>query len=333
MFYTLLVPKDCGDPVFRLTSTACNQTEYYLTVYTILLGDFGRFEREDFTSVFSVLLIVLFTFMVVVILLNVLIAIVGDSHERCLLRSERLFGRARVVLLAELVSFQSLFMSRDNLHPSDSSNFTRSSFYDNYCLKVPKWCHSRSKGGKVFLCFSVIVWIAWATWDLSFSLSTSSQAYLNYSIVAVVINALLLYGIVQFLRMGAGDDKGNGGNSLTQTLAMWYDKSVQNTMRRLLGTSADRLLTSKSNALDHEWKGRLHHLQKEMHRISSESAARAKSEWETFEQAQRESETRLRGELAAVMEQVRASETRMNNKIDSIQDSIHILIEVLQHVK
>ena len=51
---------------------------------------------------------VVYSFMVVVVLLNVLIALASDSYEKCLVRSQYLFGRARVMLIAELVSFQNL---------------------------------------------------------------------------------------------------------------------------------------------------------------------------------------------------------------------------------
>lgn len=50
-----------------------------LKVYAILLGDFGLFNRDSFASVFSVCLVVLYTFMVVLVLLNVLIAVASDS--------------------------------------------------------------------------------------------------------------------------------------------------------------------------------------------------------------------------------------------------------------
>lgn len=59
--------------------TQCSQSEYYLKVYAILLGDFGLFEREHFTSALSIFLAVLYTFMVVLVLLNVLIAVASDS--------------------------------------------------------------------------------------------------------------------------------------------------------------------------------------------------------------------------------------------------------------
>jgi hypothetical protein len=48
-------------------------------VYAIFLGDFGLFQRDNFTSSFSVVLAVFYTFLVVLVLLNVLIAVASDS--------------------------------------------------------------------------------------------------------------------------------------------------------------------------------------------------------------------------------------------------------------
>lgn len=72
MFYTLLIPASCASQDGAGDDRQCKPSEYYLSVYAILLGDFGAFEREDFTTKFSVLLIVFFSFMVVIVLLNVL---------------------------------------------------------------------------------------------------------------------------------------------------------------------------------------------------------------------------------------------------------------------
>lgn len=118
MFFTLMAPPTCatGD----LSGRQCQQSEYLLSVYTILLGDFGLFSRDDFASNFSVLLVVVYSFLVTVVLLNVLIAIASDSYEKCLLKSQKLFGRARVMLIAELASFQSLLRRTDS--DSDSLN-------------------------------------------------------------------------------------------------------------------------------------------------------------------------------------------------------------------
>ena len=79
MFFTLLAPTECMHDESLQESKECNQSEYYLKVYAILLGDFGLFERESFNSVFSLFLVILYTFMVVLVLLNVLIAVASDS--------------------------------------------------------------------------------------------------------------------------------------------------------------------------------------------------------------------------------------------------------------
>merc|ERR1712032_1108493 len=67
--------------------------------YYILLGEF---EMTNVTIDGKFAFFFVFTFFVIIILLNVLIAIVGDSYEKSLIHSEKLFGRARVETVAEL---------------------------------------------------------------------------------------------------------------------------------------------------------------------------------------------------------------------------------------
>jgi hypothetical protein len=69
MFFTLLVPASCATKD-ETEPFVCKPAEYYLKTYTILLGDFGTFERESFQAWFSVFLVVFFSFMVVVVLLS-----------------------------------------------------------------------------------------------------------------------------------------------------------------------------------------------------------------------------------------------------------------------
>jgi len=87
MFFTVLSPQYCSAPsADGANLRECTPSEYYLSVYAILLGDFGTFEREHFTTAFSVVLVILFSFIVVLVLLNVLIAVASDSYEKCLIR-------------------------------------------------------------------------------------------------------------------------------------------------------------------------------------------------------------------------------------------------------
>ncbi len=156
MVYTILIPSQCASNGSGLDATVCGSAEYYLKTYTILLGDFGGFERDDFPTAFSLILICIFSFMVVIVLLNVLIAIVSDSYEKCLIRSQSLFGRARVLLIAELFSFESLLRTSSNRNDQDPP----ASIYS-------KWWygtfgnHGWSRATTIFFALSGIVVITW----------------------------------------------------------------------------------------------------------------------------------------------------------------------------
>ena len=156
MFFTLMAPPQCATG--ELQGRQCQQSEYLLSVYSILLGDFGIFTREDFASGFSVLLVVLYSFLVTVVLLNVLIAIASDSYEKCLLKSKKLFGRARVMLIAELASFQSLLRRTDQDAYSQESPKTG--------IVYSKWWTSSglsrhwSRGSVLFFSLSMVVTVS-----------------------------------------------------------------------------------------------------------------------------------------------------------------------------
>jgi hypothetical protein len=71
----------------------------YLRVYALLLGEFNLESYRATRGLTA--LFVIFTVVGVVILLNVLIAVIGDSYERAKTRSAKLFGRARVTFVAQ----------------------------------------------------------------------------------------------------------------------------------------------------------------------------------------------------------------------------------------
>lgn len=157
MFFTLMAPPTCATG--EVTGRQCQQSEYLLSVYTILLGDFGIFEREDFVSGVSVFLVVLYSFLVTVVLLNVLIAIASDSYEKCLLKSQKLFGRARVMLIAELASFQSLLRRRDQDAESTESPRAKGIVYSKWWTSSGL-SHSWSRGSILFFWLSMIVTVS-----------------------------------------------------------------------------------------------------------------------------------------------------------------------------
>jgi hypothetical protein len=85
------------------TNPFCDAKKGYLYVYTML---FGEFDIEHFDTSLSIIMFVVYTFIVVIVMLNVLIAIVGDSYDKSMFHGTRLFGRARVLFVAELFAFE-----------------------------------------------------------------------------------------------------------------------------------------------------------------------------------------------------------------------------------
>jgi hypothetical protein len=105
MFYTTL---SCNEGYCRSDtqgSAPFNQfTSSLLYTYSILLGEF---DLELFDTPFTTMLFVLYTFAIVIVVLNFLIAIVGDSFDKSMTKIETHFGRARLMFMVELSAFQS----------------------------------------------------------------------------------------------------------------------------------------------------------------------------------------------------------------------------------
>jgi len=92
---------DEGDFAEGALADFCSPYFYnsYLRVYSILLGDVELDLYRDTAGL--TILFVIVTLIGLIILLNVLIAVVSDSYERAQIGSARLFGRARVLFVAQ----------------------------------------------------------------------------------------------------------------------------------------------------------------------------------------------------------------------------------------
>lgn len=121
-----------------------------------MLGQDWLFDREDF-RLLPLLVFIGFSFLIAIVLLNVLIAIIGDSYERCLLRSRHLFGRARIVLLAELVALRDLFHEPGEVKSLDHSNCYIHPSRSFHWTKRIRW----TKGGFMFGVFSACALVGW----------------------------------------------------------------------------------------------------------------------------------------------------------------------------
>lgn len=204
IFYTILVPPECAFHEPPPDGLKCTPAEYYLQTYTILLGDFGHFDRDNFETAFSVLLIVSFTFMVVIVLLNVLIAIVGDSYEKCLIRSKSLFGRARVMLIAELGSFQHLLRTDSRKDGDAPENIYSKWWYGAFGFGNQR-C---SRGSAIFFFLSGLIVLIWFVAETAGYFTGKRVGNYAFSLCSILVNVLLFLGIVALLSNGASSTNG-----------------------------------------------------------------------------------------------------------------------------
>ena len=198
---------------------------------------------------------VLFTFMVVIVLLNVLIAIVSDSYEKCLLRSEYLFGRARVMLLAELVSFQNLLQPKQGL-----VNTEKTKTNDRCCTytSFSAW-RNRDKKSLIFFALSscIIVMLVLAeSWTLVLGQFDQRSA----TIIATIITSIILFAFFIFFLLVYLSSLSSVHPIITT--------SIQTLMFRFVRTSAD---TENVTHEQEEWKGQVKFLKREMSRIAFET--------------------------------------------------------------
>jgi len=257
MFYTLMVPATCSLP--DNNSRECDQAEYYLKVYTILLGDFGLFSREQFTTVISVCLAVLYTFMVVLVLLNVLIAVASDSYEKCLLRSQKLFGRARVMMIAELVCFQNLMQWRND-----------------------------SSASRLFMRSATVMILVWVVCELNVLITSDGDdaTTAGTSLVGLFLDVVLFGAMTTFVRSTDIHEEVVDEESEQD----FFGTIMQSFVLRILGSSRDIL--GNGRAEDEIWRGRMHHLHKEMIKLSQENWTKTEDRFEQLQAMVQEAKER-----------------------------------------
>ncbi|KAL7568621.1 hypothetical protein ACA910_022722 [Epithemia clementina (nom. ined.)] len=181
MFHIAVLGEDGGDFCswkFGAMDDFCSTSwESYLRVYAILLGDI-TLDHLTATSGLTILF-VLFTLFGVIILLNVLIAIISDSYEKATLRGQVLFGRARVMFVAQIEALENFLKPRRRR--TDSVE------------------HSTIKRLKCFARWSVLVAIlgtalfteAWLILTVASLLSSYESRELTYCVLTILLAMLL----------------------------------------------------------------------------------------------------------------------------------------------
>ncbi|GMH87268.1 hypothetical protein TL16_g10802 [Triparma laevis f. inornata] len=104
-FFLVLAWKEENDELFEMDFTSISGTAWSL--YLMILETFGS---SAFSGVWAKSLFLCHSFLVVIILLNVLIAIISDSYDAVLVTSTELFWRSRLEVVAELTTTFNVFL-------------------------------------------------------------------------------------------------------------------------------------------------------------------------------------------------------------------------------
>jgi hypothetical protein len=324
MFFTLMVPDTCINK--DVASRDCDQSEYYLKVYAVLLGEFGTFRRDSLSSAFTVVLLIIYSFMVVLILLNILIAVASDSYEKCLVRSQNLFGRARVMMIAELVLFQNLLRGREGGKVSCTSL---------HKLGFPeKFLSSPQTGSAVFFMFSTAAFMTWTTAEVVTSIAGTQYANLYFTLGSILVNGVLYLGMLVYLSLAASD---RYGDRKEQTAS---DGLFQRMMLRLLGSSCR---SDNDDDLDENWRGRLVYLKDEMARLADSASAQAHEQVKALQrsfigaeekmQAQMSSLTKELGDIRTMVAELKSADKNgSNGNNDTVGSSMVDIQLALQHI-
>ena len=317
MMFTLIAPSGCASSG-NIDDPDCLHSEYLLQSYIMLLGDFGTFERERFATGFSVFILVLYSFLVTVILMNVLIAIASDSYEKCLLKSQSLFGRARVYFLAELSSFQSLLRKRDPNVDSlgDSQQKEDDGVYSMWWTSG-SWSLTRnwSRATVLFFIISLVVTSIWTIAELYGWARGEKYVSILLSLSSVFVNIILYIIIVIFLgRNSTGKKSEDNGKR------EW--NSLQRVVLRVLGASAKDARGKKK--VTEEWYGRIKFLQKEMDRIADNQADVVNQSESRVMTELNQSESRVMAELNLIEERFNQTNASVVAAVDELKALISL---------
>ena len=252
MFFTVLAPepKECQA---NEDLDTCKESEYFLNTYLLMI--FQEFDRDVFTTTFSVVLLVAYSFIVVLVILNVLIAVASDSYEKCLVRSDRLFGRARVMMVTEFVCFQNLLRRNSKKREASAQMYK------------PWWIGESASGWSrasiLFFGLASLITICWVLaegFQLKFGPNIGTKT-MGFASAAVIFG--LFFGILAFL----SSPKGNSFNTDIGSDNLDKNNWFQRTMLRILGSSRE------ASRINSDWKGRVVYLKNEMAKISYEAQA------------------------------------------------------------
>ena len=209
-----------------------------------------------------------------------------------------MFGRTRVLLIAEIVSFQGLFV---NLKRDDTANGVRK-------MGCIRWTRSFT-----FIFLATLVVLIWIFAEMILYQSEVKYGRFLISLLIIFVNVAVLTIIMIAL------SRRHRNKSLSQVELY---TPIQRVMLRLLGTT-EHSAGHGAEEVD-EWGGRAVFLQKEMLRTTAESSKHTRDFIET-ELAT--SNRRMRRRILFLENQLLKSEERMCDQVLASEERTHQMIK------
>ena len=188
--------------------------------------------------------------------------------------SDHLFGRARIMLIAELASFQ--YLLRDSRKISTFKHNMKNNVVNYLCLMAENICGDRPWGSVAFFMISTILFIFWAIMEL---ISSHRQGVSCWAAVASIASnslILLLFGKLCAFESSDISRSMSKQNSLMQQIGQLYSYCIEHIMSRILGVHD---LGDKKHEVS-RWKGRTDFLKTNIEKALQQSEARTLSEVE-----------------------------------------------------
>lgn len=241
----------------------------------------------------------------------------SGQYEKCLIRSANLFGRARVLMLAELVFFQNLLRRG----PSDRVVLSINVF------KPTETLVQRSTAGFiVFTTASLVLLISWSIGEFVGSLVIGENfGNVWMSIGSLLVNASIPCGIILSLSSSASDGNGRkwGKEEDIGSNSEWYTRYLRSAMLLVLGSSGGK---SHLHRNEHQWQGRLLFLQDKMARISDETVVECKSMIHSLDANIQASEASIKEAFHELKSNLQEASTKHNQTNEQL---MKLLLKVL----
>lgn len=278
-----------------------NLMQSYVRVYSVLTGDY---ELDDYRNSSAITtLFIIFTFLGVIVLLNVLIAIVSDSYEKSRIASKNLFGRARVEFAAEHASLESFLTAssrgfRRNLCPRHIAGI----------LWLLGWLVILSLFGTAFLVDFFLVGVALGFFLENTEVTEKVVLIIVAVALSIIMNAALLIVLHQLVRGCCNHtqdieadvrDPGLARSGCFHFLGRWLRKSanfiIRSICERVFGIT--QTSNSEESGEDDEWGGRLDYITQKTSIIVAEAEQSMKASVKASEDRIKDHESSILSEI------------------------------------